>query len=121
MAFVTFSYRFANNKKRIYTGKCFFERISDDHEGLDKEVLRYLVKGLNSYRQSQNIAKKVKSKDLMVGVLGVSSDIYVPSFSSKKERKFFDFYYIQYEYNDNTDCEEDRQHENLFFVNGKRV
>lgn len=89
MPFITFIYRVGQNPKTYY-GKCCFEYISDDHDGLDNEVKYILKEGLNNYRK-QNGIPKIKSK-VMVGVLSFSSNEIIPTFSTKDEIKCFDFY-----------------------------
>jgi hypothetical protein len=90
MPFITFIYKIGKNN-RTYYGKCCFDYVSDDHEGLDKEVKRILVKGLNEYRKKNNI-QKLKTK-IIIGVLSFSSNDFVPMFSTNNEKKCFDFYY----------------------------
>jgi hypothetical protein len=47
-------------------------------------------KGLNQYR-TQNNMQKIKSK-LIIGILSFSSNSFIPTFSTDKEIKCFDFY-----------------------------
>lgn len=89
MPFITFIYRIGNNPKTYY-GKCCFEYISDDHEGLDNEVKYFLKKGLNEYRKQKNI-QQIKSK-ISIGILSLSLDRIVPTHSTNAEIKCFDFY-----------------------------
>ena len=63
MSFITFIYRIRKNPKTYY-GKCFFDYISDNHEGLDNEVKYFLKQGLNAHRKKkQNSKNKVKNYD----------------------------------------------------------
>ena len=89
MQFISFIYRIGQNPKTYY-GKCCFYSISDDHEGLDNEVKYYLKKGLNEYRKNKNI-QNIKSK-IMIGILSLSSDEIIPTYSTNAEIKCFDFY-----------------------------
>lgn len=101
MSFITFIYRVGNNPKTYYGKYC--GDISDDHEGLDKEVYWDLVHGLNKYRK-KNGKPKLTSK-IHIGILSFSSDRYIPVYSSERENKCFDFYY----------------YENKTYINGKLV
>jgi hypothetical protein len=89
MPFITFIYRVGKNPKTYY-GKCCFDYISDDHEGLDNEVKYFLKKGLNDYRKKNNI-QKIKSK-IMIGILSLSQNKIIPTYSTNYEIKCFDFY-----------------------------
>jgi hypothetical protein len=101
MPFITFIYKVGKNNKTYY-GKYCADYVSDDHEGLDNEVKYILIHGLNTYRKQNNI-QKIKSK-INIGILSFSSDIMVPTDSSKNEIKCFDFY-----------CDYD----NKIYINGK--
>ena len=103
MSFITFIYKVGRNPKKYY-GKYCFDYISDDHEGLDGEVKYILKKGLNEYREKNNI-QKLKSK-ITVGILSFSSNNYIPTFSTNNEIKCFDFYY---------------NFDNNIYINGKIV
>ena len=89
MTFISFIYKVGKNPKTYY-GKCCFDYISDDHNGLDNEVRYILKQGLNEYRKQNNI-KKIKSK-IMIGVLSFSSNKIVPTYSTNDEIKCFNFY-----------------------------
>lgn len=103
MPFITFIYRVGQNPKTYY-GKCMFDYISDDHEGLDNEVKYILKEGLNEYRK-QNGIPKIKSK-IMIGVLSFSYNNVVPTFSTTDEIKCFDFY---------------KNYDGSIYVNGKEL
>jgi len=103
MAFITFIYKVGKNYKTYY-GKYCFDTISDDHEGLDKEVEYILVKGLNEYRKKNNI-QKLKSK-IIIGILSFSSNNIIPTYSTDNEIKCFDFYY---------------NYDNKIYINGKLI
>ena len=91
MPFITFIYKVGKNYKTYY-GKYCFDCISDDHEGLDNEVKYILEKGLNEYRKKNNI-QKLKSKNIIIGILSFSSNQIIPTYSTDNEIKCFDFYY----------------------------
>ena len=103
MPFITFIYKVGNNSKTYY-GKYCDNYISDDHNGLDILVKYKLVEGLNQYRKQNNMPE-LKSK-LVIGVLSFSSNWSVPTYSTKKEIKCFDFY-----------CDYD----NKIYINGKQI
>lgn len=103
MPFITFIYKVGKNPKTYY-GKCCFDYISDDHEGLDNEVKYILKGGLNEYRKQKNIPK-IKSK-IMIGVLAFSSNKVVPVYSTNDEIKCFDFY---------------KNYDGQIYVNGKMI
>jgi hypothetical protein len=108
MPFITFIYRFGNNKRTFY-GKYVTDHISDDHEGLDAEVKHDLMNAINEYRKQQN-KLPLKSK-LHVGVISFSDDRYdaILSYSTDAEIKCFDFY-TRYEY-----------YQRETFINGKLI
>ena len=54
--FITFIYKIENNPK-TYFGKYCTYNISDDHEGLDKEISDDLLFGINKYRKQKNLEK----------------------------------------------------------------
>ena len=89
MPFITFIYRIGKTPKTYY-GKCCFDYISDDHEGLDNEVKYVFKQGINEYRKQHNI-QKIKSK-IMIGILSLSSNEIIPTYSTNDEIKCFDFY-----------------------------
>jgi hypothetical protein len=101
MPFITFIYKVGKNSKRYY-GKCCFDYISDDHDGLDNEVKYILEQSLNQYRKQNNIQKKLK---IMIGVLSFSADEIIPTYSTNNEINCFDFY---------KDCE------GQIYINGKK-
>lgn len=104
MPFITFIYKVGKNPKTYY-GKYCDDYISDDHEGLDLEVKYNLIKGLNQYRKLNNY-KKIKSKQVSVGVISFSCHNIVPTYSTENEIKCFDFY---------------RTHDNKIYINGKII
>lgn len=89
MTFITFIYRVGKNPKTYY-GKCCFTHISDDHEGLDNEVKYILKEGLNEYRKKNNV-QQINSK-IMIGVLSISTNDIISTYSTNAEIKCFDFY-----------------------------
>jgi hypothetical protein len=103
MPFITFIYKVGKNYKTYY-GKCCFDYISDDHEGLDNEVKDILIQGLNEYRKKNNIPE-LKSK-IIIGILSFSSNSIIPTYSTDNEIKCFDFYY---------------NYNNKIYINGKLI
>jgi hypothetical protein len=89
MPFITFIYKIGSNPK-IYYGKCMYEYISDDHEGLDTIINYELRQGINMYRKQNNLSK-LKSK-IHTGVLSLSTDNYIPTYSSKNDIHIFNYY-----------------------------
>ena len=77
MPFITFIYKVGKNYKTYY-GKYCFDYISDDHEGLDNEVKDILIKGLNEYREKNNV-QKLKTK-IIIGILSYSSNNIIPTY-----------------------------------------
>jgi hypothetical protein len=103
MTFITFIYKIGKNNKTYY-GKYCSEYISDDHEGLDNEVKYELLRGLNEYKKKNN-AGNLKAK-ISIGILSFSSNDVIPTFSTVKEIKCFDFY---------------RDYDNSIYINGKLI
>ena len=89
MPFISFIYRIGNNPKVNY-GKYFCETISDDHSGLDREVRSYLEHALHKYRIKRGLPELKAT--VHIGVMSLFFDNYIPSFSTKREIKCFDFY-----------------------------
>jgi hypothetical protein len=90
MPFITFIYRIGNNNKVFY-GKYICESISDDHDGLDREIEPILIDGINDYRKQKGLSKL--NKKVFIGVLSFSMSEYIPTYSSDSEIKCFDFYH----------------------------
>lgn len=105
MSFVTFFYQIGYN---TFYGKYYADWISNDHDGLDRVVKPYLMKGLNEFRKQKGLSR-IHSRDVKIGVIGFSETSHAGSFSSKKERKAFDFY-----------CEAEHFVEK-YFINGKKL
>ena len=103
MPFITFIYRVGKNPKTYY-GKFCFDYISDDHDGLDNEVKYILKEGLNDYRKQHNIPK-IKSK-IMIGILSLSANEIIPTYSTNDEIKCFDFY---------------KNYDGQIYINGKNI
>ena len=90
MPFITFIYRIGQDKKVFY-GKYVCDYISDDHEGLDNEIKNIVICGINEYRK-QRWAVKINKK-IRIGILSLSTNDYIPSYSTDAEIKCFDFYH----------------------------
>lgn len=93
MQFITFIYKLGTS---TYYGKYTCDRISDDHEGLDTIVRSVLISGLNTVRERLNLPK-VRSKNIHIGILSLSTDEHIPTYSSHVEINCFDFYYKEYD------------------------
>ena len=91
MPFITFIYKIGKSN-RIFYGKYACEHISDDHDGLDDEIRRDVVGGINKYREQSGLSK-LKTRQICIGIISLSVNGYIPSYSTKKEIKCFDFYY----------------------------
>jgi hypothetical protein len=107
MPSVTFLYRIGSNPK-VYYGKYVSNYISDDHEGLDKEVLPDLLNGINLYRQQKSL-QPLKKNQVKVGILSCSTNNNFLDYSSRKEIDFFGFYYECY------------KNVRSIYINGKQV
>lgn len=103
MPFISFIYRVGKNPKTYY-GKCCFDYISDHHEGLDNEVKYILKHGVNEYRKQNNI-QKIKSK-IVIGILSLSTNEIIPTYSTNNEIKCFDFY---------------KNYDGQIYINGKMI
>ena len=105
MPFITFIYKIG---KRNYYGKYVFDYMSDDHEGLDDQILPLVVDGINRFRAQKGLSPLDYIK---IGILSFSVDDYIPCYSTDKEYECFDFYYDVDYYNRNK----------KLYVNGKQV
>ena len=106
MVTITFIYKIKNVNKTFY-GKYIADNMSDDHEGLDVEMNSILLGYINEYRESKNL-KKLKNKNLSVGVLScITNDNYLDYYSSG-EIKCFDFYYQKFK-------------DTQVYINGKKI
>lgn len=91
MPFITFMYRMEKFDKLFY-GKYFCDFISDDHDGLDNEIMPSLLAGINEYRKQNGLSDIT---DICVGILSFSSHSCVPTYSSEADIKCFDFYHTR--------------------------
>ena len=91
MPFVTFIYKIGKSG-RVFCGKYACAYISDDHEGLDDVIRRDVVDGINKYREQSNLSK-LKSQQICIGVMSLSTSRCIPTYSTDKEIKCFDYYY----------------------------
>ena len=107
MPSVSFLYRIGANQKVFY-GKYVCDYISDDHEGLDNEVLPDLLNGINIYRQQKNL-QPLKKNQVKVGILSCSTNSNYLNYSTKKEIDLFGFYCTSYK-----DIKK-------FYINGKQI
>ena len=95
MPIITFFYKIGNNKKLFY-GKYVCDYISDDHEGLDSEIIPTVTDGINEYRKQKGLEKL--NKPIRLGVLAFSANTYIPTYSSDEEIQCFDFYHVFFNY-----------------------
>ena len=86
LIFITFIFKLNN---RTFYGKYYTDYISDDHEGLDKEIKPYLLKGINEF---QNLKLSQKVENVHIGIISVSDHNYISIHSTDEEIKCFDFY-----------------------------
>lgn len=84
MPTVCFMYRI-NDDPKTYFGKYVADYISNDHEGLDQEVIGILEKNYNPQYDT-----------FRVGILSCSTNDNFINYSSESEYTFFDFYYVHY-------------------------
>ena len=87
--FITFIFKIQNRPGQTFYGKYYTDYISDDHEGLDKEIKPYLLKGINKF-QKLNLSPEVKN--VHIGIISVSDHNYISIHSTDEEIKCFDFY-----------------------------
>jgi len=96
MPFITFIYRIGNNRKHFY-GKYVCDEMSDDHDGLDNEIMPVLIDGINKYRKQRGLS----DKKISLGILSFSANGCIPTFSTDNEIKCFDFYHKEFIYREN--------------------
>ena len=87
MPFITFFYRLKNDNTKYY-GKFVSNYISDDHDGLDREMKSIVVYGINLLN-----LMTINVDDVSLGILSFSDHSYIPTYSSDDEIEMFDFYY----------------------------
>ena len=87
MPFITFFYRLKNDNTKYY-GKFVSNYISDDHDGLDREMKSIVVYGINLLN-----LMTITVVDVSLGILSFSDHSYIPTYSSDDEIEMFDFYY----------------------------
>jgi hypothetical protein len=109
MPFITFIYKLAKNQRCFY-GKYMTDYISDDHEGLDREIRPYVIKGINKYREKRNLQP---IKKVHIGILSFVCNKIIPTYSTKKEKDCFDFYYIERDHTNN--------YNETIYVNGMKL
>ena len=101
MPIVCFMYRI-NNDPKTYFGKYVADYISDDHEGLDREVIGIL-----------EISYNIPHQTYKVGILSCSTNNDYLNYSSSSEYTFFDFYYVK----------DDNMHktQKILYINGIKL
>lgn len=108
MVSVTFIYRFSNNPK-VYYGKYYCSYISDDHNGLDIEILPDVLFGINEFRKQQNLSP-LKPKQINIGIMSCSPNDNYLDYSTRREIKAFDFYLSDF-----------RKSGKQIYINGSKV
>jgi hypothetical protein len=88
MPFITFFYKLKNDNTKYY-GKFVSNYISDDHDGLDREMKSIVVYGINLLTMNMTI----NMDDVSLGILSFSDHSHIPTYSSDDEIEMFDFYY----------------------------
>lgn len=89
--FITFIFKLPNKPSQTLYGKYYTDYISDDHEGLDKEIKPYLLKGINDFQNSK-LSSEVEVENVYIGIISVSDHNYISIHSTDEEIKCFDFY-----------------------------
>ena len=107
MPVITFIYKIGKNPTTYY-GKYITDYLSDDHDGLDREVRPILVKVLNEYRKKKGYWL-LNSKQIKIGIISLYND-----YSSKRETKCFDFYHITGNYLMNKEP-------SISYINGQKI
>ncbi len=94
MPTVVFMYSIKDSNEKFY-GKYICDYISDDHDGLDQEILPTLYNGLNRHRKQLDVPLlNVDNNDISIGIISCSTNNNWLNYTSQDEYKFFDFYYI---------------------------
>ena len=91
MADITFIYRIIRDIN-VYYGKYNSDYFDKDHEGLNLEIEKVLLFGLNEYRRQIKLPL-LKQDDITVGI--ISCETQVLNYITEKEIKCFDFYCIE--------------------------
>ena len=90
--FITFIFKLPNNPGQTLYGKYYTDYIYDDHEGLDKEIKHYLLKGINEF-QNLKLSQEVENVHITINSNSVfSSSIFFI-------KTFCIFHYIYYNEN----------------------
>jgi hypothetical protein len=91
MSFVTFIYRIG---RKTYFGKYIFDDyVSDDHNGLDTEIMHDVLDAINRYRVKHE-RPVLSETELTIGILSFCpGNARIPVYSSEEEYKAFDLYY----------------------------
>ena len=91
MPFITFFYKLKDSPQK-YWGKYVSNYISDDHDGLDREIKSTVVHGINLYNKLLKI-EEITFANVFIGILSYSDNAQIPTYSSDDEIEMFDFYY----------------------------
>jgi len=96
MITITFIYKIGRHPKTFY-GKYITDYISDEHNGLDMEILPVLIASINLFR---NYKKLPRLKTIpQIGIMSCSDENNYLNYTSSNERNCFDFYYLKFEKN----------------------
>ncbi len=91
--FITFIFKLPNKPGQLFYGKYYTDYISDDHEGLDKEIKPYLLKGMNGFQTLKCLPEvEVEVEKVHIGIISVSDHNCISIHSTDEEIKCFDFY-----------------------------
>ena len=110
MPSVSFIYRIGRNP-RVYYGKYVCDYISDDHNGLDREVSHDLVQCVNIFKKSNKYFYAYDEEDdeeddnvirddryqVKIGILSCATNQNYLDYSTKAEICAFDYYCSSYE------------------------
>ena len=111
MPSVSFIYRIGRNPK-VYYGKYVCDYISDDHNGLDREVSHDLVQCVNIFKKSnkyfyaydeeedeEDEVKVIRDDkyQIKIGILSCETNQNYLDYSTKAEIGAFDYYCTSYE------------------------
>lgn len=91
MVVITFIYRIVKDNN-VYYGKYNSDYFDKDHEGLNLEIEKVLLFGLNEYRRQINLPL-LNQDDVTAGI--ISCETQVLNYITEKEIKCFDFYYFK--------------------------
>jgi hypothetical protein len=95
MAIISFIFRVDEDPTRMF-GKICLEYLSDDHEGIDREIKYKIHNLLNAYRTRKLLPKII---NLDIAVIGTTNE-----FSTIEEKNMFDVYIYEHGYSSYNKC-----------------